>query len=67
MTRIKAAAAYKRVDLESAVRHPGVNLVDDAGTCHAVVAVLRRLDEAAERRPLVAIGMPDRAEHVDGS
>ena len=27
--------------------------------------VLRRLDEAAERRPLVAIGVPDRAEHVD--
>ena len=42
-------------------------IVDDAGTCRAVVAVLRRLDEAAERRPLVAIGMPDRAEHVDGS
>ena len=52
-------------DQESAARHPGMDLVDDAGSCRAVVAVLRRLDETAERRPLVAIGTPDRAEHVD--
>jgi len=52
-------------DHESAASHPGMDLVDDAGTCRAVVAVLRRLDEAAERCPLVAIGVPDRAEHVD--